>query len=323
MTAPHPARRRARVEWWHCAVAFFLGLQVVFAAVPRLRPGKLGMVCWYLGCDPILWWGIAVLIFVPAVLWCVWKRPAWRWSRVVGFGLIGLLAASPLTYRVYPSGNADRISKVRFRVPFDGPVTIGWGGNTPDVNYHVSVPDQRWAYDILIQDRDGRTFRGEGKRLEDYYVYGTPVLAPAAGKVVEMVDGDPEMPIGELGGGSNPGGNHVRIEVAPGELIELAHLKPGSIKVKVGDTVAAGQEVARAGNSGNTSEPHLHVHLQDDWGEGLPLYFYGYRSSGRVVERGIPRGGIEIVGDEVRLAGETVEHVGSGGGAGSGEAGEG
>jgi murein DD-endopeptidase MepM/ murein hydrolase activator NlpD len=82
------------------------------------------------------------------------------------------------------------------------------------------------------------------------------------------------------------------------------------VTVRRGDRVQAGQQVGECGNSGNTSEPHLHIHLMDDWEDGLPLYFYGYRSGGTLVERGMPKGGIEVVGDDFRLAGETIQHVG-------------
>ncbi|HEX6987697.1 MAG TPA: M23 family metallopeptidase, partial [Planctomycetaceae bacterium] len=270
-----------RLEWWHYVALFFLLVQIAFAVVPRLWPGPLNPLFWYLGMDRLLWTGLVVLLLLAAVLWSAVYRPFWTSGRLFGFGLLAVLALMPLTYRVYPSPNAHRVSKVRFRVPLDGPVRVAWGGNTPNVNYHVAYPDQRWAYDLLVTDERGKTSRGDGTRLEDYYVYDQPVLAPAAGKVVKVLDGDPDMPIGELGGGSDPGGNQVVIEVAPDEFLYLCHLKPGSIRVKEGDVVAAGQEVARVGNSGNTSEPHLHVDLENDLRDGLPLYFYGYRSNGR------------------------------------------
>ena len=57
--------------------------------------------------------------------------------------------------------------EVRFRLPLDGPVTVAWGGADTDVNYHAVMPDQRWAYDLLVT-REGRTHRGDGTRLDDY-----------------------------------------------------------------------------------------------------------------------------------------------------------
>jgi len=310
MATSSSQHRRFHFEWWHYVALAFLLLQLTFAIVPRLRPGKLGMVFWYFGCDPIIWWAISLLLGVFAFVTSIFRRPFFRVSRFVGLLIIVLLAVSPFTYQTYPSGNANKISNVRFRVPFDEPVTIFWGGDVQDVNYHVIAPDQRWAYDIVAIDAKGQTARGSGKALTDYYIYDRPVLAPAYGAVVRAFDGDPDMPIGELGGGTDPGGNQIVLRVADDEYLFLCHLKPGSVRVKKGDVVSAGQEIARIGNSGNTSEPHLHIHLQDelDFGEGLPLYFYGYKSDGKYVERGMPRGGIEIVGDDIRLAGETIEH---------------
>ena len=102
---------------------------------------------------------------------------------------------------------------------------------------------------------------------------GTVILAPADGTVRSVVDGHPNMPPGELGG-RPAGGNQIALEVAPREFLFLCHLQPGSITVQPGDQVAAGQVLGRVGNSGNTSEPHLHIHLQDspngDEGEGIP-----------------------------------------------------
>jgi murein DD-endopeptidase MepM/ murein hydrolase activator NlpD len=215
------------------------------------------------------------------------------------------LAVSPMAFRTYPSSHDDAPSQVRFRLPLNGPLKVAWGGGTPDVNYHVAAPDQRWAYDLLVV-KDGPSHRGDGTRLEDYYAYGLPVLAPADGKVVAVSDGDPDMPIGVMGGGRSAGGNEVVLEVAPGEFLVLCHMQPGSIAVKAGDQVTQGQVIGKVGNSGNTSEPHLHVHLQDrpdeDIAEGIPLYFHDYKVGDRLVERGIPTGGWPD--------GQVVEHVG-------------
>ena len=133
------------------------------------------------------------------------------------------------------------------------------------------------------------------------------VLAPADGTVRSVRDGEREWPPGKASGQEPAGGNEVVIEVAPGEFVLLCHLKPGTIRVKAGDPVKRGQVVGRGGNSGNTSEPHLHVHLQAspdsmELAEGIPLYFHDYRVGGRVVERGIPTGGT--------TSPQIVEHAG-------------
>ncbi len=295
-------------DWWPFVATFFVVLQIVLAAVPRLWPGKVGMLCWYLGGDGFLWGGLAVVLLVCALIRSAWRRPFWSRWRVWGHAMIVALVLAPLTYRVYPSSHAGSPSRVRFRVPMDGPITVGWGGDAPEVNYHVIAPAQRWAYDLLVTV-DGSSHRNDGRECADYYIYDRPVLAPADATVRTAVDGDPDMPVGQLGGGSNPAGNHVVLDIGPGEFLYLCHLKPGSIRVKEGDAVVRGQEIARVGNSGNTSEPHLHIHLQDtpvpDIAEGIPLYFHDYRSGGRLVDRGMPRGGFD--GDAI--AGEIIEHA--------------
>ncbi len=308
MAAPARPRRR-KPDWWVYAAAFFLLVQIVLFAVPHTRPGVLGAWLWSFGGDPILWQPLAGLLLLLGLVWSLIRRPFFTRWRAVGVLLLLLLALSPAAFRVYPSSHEGKPSQVRFRLPMDGPITVGWGGDSPDVNYHVAYPDQRWAYDLVVT-RDGQTHRGDGTELTDYYCYGLPVLAPADGTIIHVFDGDPDMKVGELGGGTDPGGNQVVIEVAPNEYLFLCHLQPKSITVKVGDKLTAGQTVARVGNSGNTSEPHLHIHLQDapppDMAEGIPLFFSGYRLNGEYVERGMPTGGV----GEDGWHGQVVEHAG-------------
>src|SRR3546814_1333444 len=82
------------------------------------------------------------------------------------------------------------------------------------------------------------------------------------------------------------------LDLGHGEYAMLAHLRRGSVAVEAGQQVAAGDELGRCGNSGNTSEPHLHLHLQDapkfGEGNGLPVFFEHYTANGHAVERGEP-----------------------------------
>jgi murein DD-endopeptidase MepM/ murein hydrolase activator NlpD len=129
--------------------------------------------------------------------------------------------------------------------------------------------------------RDGSSHRGSGERNEDYHCWRQPVLAPAEARVVAAVDGYPDQPPGQADA-EHPAGNHVVLDLGSGEYAVLAHLNAGSVAVEVGDRVAAGQRIGRCGNSGNTSEPHLHFHLQDG------AYFVDYFADGAPVERGEP-----------------------------------
>ena len=165
----------------------------------------------------------------------------------------------------------------RLRLPLTGTWWVLWGGPDERRNYHVVAPDQRHAYD-LVKWRRGATFRGTGAANADYYAFGRRVLAPARGIVVGVRDGVPDnRPQVELENPSAPTGNHVILDLGEGEYAVLAHLRRGSVRVRAGDRVRRGQVLGRVGNSGNSSEPHLHFHLQDSptplTGIGLPVVF--------------------------------------------------
>ena len=288
-------------------MAALLALQLVLYTVPHVLPGPWGWLCWMIGSDFLLWFGLMVIFLFVAVAFSLWRRPFWNRWRLIGVAAIFALVASTFLFRVYPSSHADEPSEVRFRLPLDGPILVGWGGNTPGVNYHVAYPDQRWAYDLVVA-KDGSTHAGDGTNLADFYCYGLPVLAPANGEVVAVLDGQPDQPIGVLGG-MPAGGNQIVLRVAPRQYLFLCHLSRGSINVREGDEVTQGQPLAKVGNSGNTSEPHLHIHLQDTprahVGEGIPLYFHAYQTGGEFIERGMPTGGFSLGGP----TGQVVEHV--------------
>jgi murein DD-endopeptidase MepM/ murein hydrolase activator NlpD len=187
----------------------------------------------------------------------------------------------------------DYQTKTALRLPFDGEWNVFWGGRTVAENYHAVTRDQRFAYDILIF-KDGTSHSGDGKTLEQYYAFGLPVVAPGGGTVVEAVDGIADSAPGTMNR-EQPAGNHVILDHGNGEFSLLAHLKNGSLKVKKGDAVKAGDPLGLCGNSGNTSEPHLHYHLQNGAelfkADGLPAQFLHYSADGQPVERGEPKKG--------------------------------
>ncbi|MCL5283958.1 MAG: peptidoglycan DD-metalloendopeptidase family protein [Armatimonadetes bacterium] len=172
-------------------------------------------------------------------------------------------------------------SAVHYRLPFKEKWYVFWGGPTVQENYHHPVLSQRYAIDFLIRNASGLTHRGSGDKLSDYYAYGKTILAPAGGKVVMVVSGAPDNPPGVM----DPFiavGNCIELQTAPHEYVIMAHLKPGSIRVHTGERVKAGQPIALCGNSGNTSEPHLHFQIQNrfNMAEAVGLYpmFADYRS---------------------------------------------
>ncbi len=102
----------------------------------------------------------------------------------------------------------------------------------------------------------------DGKRLEDYEVFGQEVLSPASGVIIQVIDGSIDVPPGERDRSVGVG-NAVIIDHKNGEYSLLCHFKHNSIKVQVGDDVKQGESIGNCGNTGNTSQPHVHFNLQD------------------------------------------------------------
>ena len=117
------------------------------------------------------------------------------------------------------------------------------------------------ALDFVVADADGRTYQGPGLSLADFYAYNKPVLAPADGVVVEVVQHIEDNAIGEVNLAQN-WGNTVVLRHAPGLYTQLSHLRAHSVPVKPGDHVRRGDIVGTCGNSGRSPEPHLHFQVQ-------------------------------------------------------------
>ncbi len=187
----------------------------------------------------------------------------------------------------------DYRTKATLHLPFRGEWFVVWGGRTLEQNYHAANRAQRFAFDFVIS-RDGATHGGDAARLDSYYCWDQPILAPGAGVVAAVTADLPDNPIGTTDP-RHPAGNHVVIDLGNGEFAFLAHMQEGSITVAVGDRVVAGDTLGRCGNSGNTSEPHLHMHLQTTTdlanGEGLPAQFVDYVANGQNITRGEPEAG--------------------------------
>lgn len=168
-----------------------------------------------------------------------------------------------------------------YRLPVDGTWTVLNGSPVQEHSHSWSLVNQRYAYDLVITDEDGRTRpAGTAATVENYYCYDEPVLAPADGVVVDAYDGAPES--ARAGGFCHPIKGDIRgcfvvLQHAPDEFCSLVHLRPGSVRVEPGDEVAAGDEVGRCGHTGNSSEPHLHVQVQDnptfELAASLPVQF--------------------------------------------------
>jgi len=171
--------------------------------------------------------------------------------------VIGLLFLPHKPDMPVPEKNETDLS-----LPFKGKWLIAWGGDTKELNQHHDAPNQKFAFDFLGVDEQGKTRKGEAQVNEDYFAFGREILAPAEGVVTDVISGVRD----NVPGSMNPYsalGNAVFIRHSEYEVSILAHLKFDSVKVKVGDKVERGQLIGLCGNSGNSSEPHLHYHLQN------------------------------------------------------------
>ncbi|WP_298231802.1 M23 family metallopeptidase [uncultured Azohydromonas sp.] len=150
------------------------------------------------------------------------------------------------------------------RLPFTGRWFVYQGGDTPNVNHHMSVRAQWFGVDFAKVGGDSQRELSvpNPTKPQDFYCWNEPVLSPVAGEVHTVVNHLPDNPLGtrDL---HNPAGNHLVIATREGRFVFLAHFQRASIGVEKGAQVATGQVLGRCGNSGNTDFPHVHVHVQD------------------------------------------------------------
>ena len=188
---------------------------------------------------------------------------------------------------------------VRYVFPIRGNVTLQ---NMP-MNYprHRQAHSQEFAFDVITELPSAQgdpmySCKGNSSDLSDYHIYRREILAVADGAVVELGDSFPEEEsvnpedwtqaqssavmerlACRIGLQNALCGNYITIEHAPDEFSFYGHLSQGSIRVRVGDKVKAGQVIALVGSTGNSTEPHLHFQVMDSrdmfTANGLPVRF--------------------------------------------------
>ncbi|HEX2835353.1 MAG TPA: M23 family metallopeptidase [Thermoanaerobaculia bacterium] len=184
----------------------------------------------------------------------------------------------PVSGRVFVHDGHDFYSHHR-RLDVTGDMTTALG-----INANMT----RYAYDFVLVDGKGSMHRGSGEENEEWYGWGSPILAPADGVVVraagDRADSTKAKPVqldfqSVLEDLTLIFGNFALIDHGNGEFSMLAHMKQGSVTLEPGDRVKRGQKVGEMGRSGDAMFPHLHYQLQRDahFGEGLPSYFRDYK----------------------------------------------
>ncbi|MBR9649726.1 M23 family metallopeptidase [Thalassovita aquimarina] len=209
-----------------------------------------------------------------------WPSGGWAWASAaisaVLLGLGGWFGAQALAGRTPPP-----VPVVEIANPFGaGHFLVASGGSHQLVNAHMRTLDesverfrpwrgQSYAVDFFGLGPWG--FRARGWRpaaTAAYAIFGAPLVAPCAGTVVAAENDRPDFevpredPVNRLG-------NHVILRCGDAEIV-LAHMRQGSVKVRPGDKVANGDPLGEVGNSGASTEPHLHIHAQRPAAEGAP-----------------------------------------------------
>ncbi|ROV67325.1 MULTISPECIES: M23 family metallopeptidase [Streptomyces] len=246
--------------------------------------------------------------------------PGWATTFLPAMTVLALMVA---TMALQARAAAPR-GGPRPPVEVDPPVTGRWSAlNSPAdkvPSHGTHVYGQTYAIDIVA---DPETAEGEPparpafrrlwplfRRNHAFPAFGAPLLAVADATVVRASDGLRdhlsrnsllgliylmliEGNVRSIAGAHRVIGNHVILDLGDGTYAVYAHAQRGSLRVKAGDTVRAGQQIARCGNSGNSSEPHLHVHLMDspdlDDARGVPFTWRGV---------GVPANGETFTVDE-------------------------
>jgi hypothetical protein len=161
-----------------------------------------------------------------------------------------------------PHEDTDQtFTNTEFQFPMKGEWYVFWGGNDVMSNYHYEHETQRYALDI-IRTKEAFSYNGDLKVNENYYAFGEPLYAAADGTVVDIKNDIPDNIPGVMNP-EHPAGNNVVIDHENGEYSITGHIKEGSVAVKKGDKVKQGDLIGELGNSGNSSEAHLHFQVSD------------------------------------------------------------
>lgn len=248
-----------------------------------------------------------LVLFALMISEFVTDLPGPRWATTFLPAMV-TLAFTVATTALQARAAAPR-GEPRPPVEVDPPVTGRWSAlNSPAdkvPSHGTHAYGQTYAIDIVA---DPETGEGEAparpafrwiwpllRRNRDFPAFGVPLLAVADATVVKASDGQRdhlsrnsllglvylliEGTIRSFAGAHRIIGNHVLLDLGDGTYAAYAHAQRGSLQVKPGDRVRAGQRLGRVGNSGNTTEPHLHFHLMDgpdpDSARGIPFTWRG------------------------------------------------
>ena len=255
--------------------AILLFVELLFIVGVYVVRGQIGAYVW--SANVFLIAPIATVAFLIQIIILgvrVYKKKRIRWNIrymtltfIMAYPVTILLGISVLTYPTSET-KEDTIS-------VQNPVqeAVLFGGK--DYKTHAVWPSECYAYDILKEP-----YNIQSNHLSDYGIYLADVYCPVNGTVIEYKDTEEDiLPNTEAFKSSL--GNYIFIEIdETGTYLILAHLEKDSVSVDVGEHITKGMKIAKVGNSGTTSEPHLHMQHQRNnplemripvCAEGLPM----------------------------------------------------
>jgi hypothetical protein len=237
------------------------------------------------------WWPVGVIgwLFLAFFAWiagfaAMQARDAWVGAAMPGGPSVKLAwPLAPGSYLVVNGGSSESINAHAALLDPSLPLHAGYRGSSYGVDL---IAVNRWGL------RANSAMPADPAR---YAIFSTPILSPCTGQVVVAVDGRPDMRVPQMDEG-HPAGNHVLLR-CDGFDILLGHFRQGSLRVEAGDRLTQGEQIGEVGNSGESSEPHLHIHAQR---QGRPEAPYAaapvaMRLDGRFLVRG----------DRVDIAGQS------------------
>jgi Peptidase family M23 len=262
-----------------------LWIQVIATAIGLIAITYTGI--WFF---PPWWSPLAfdVLLLVSVIAALVWRKRAtpWpggmlSWCSAIGFLALGLFAGNE-TRLAFAASQIPQGTSLDLASPLGvGTYLVANGGSRIATNAHADALDQSiashkpywgtsYAVDFVAIDQWG--FRAKGLMPVDpsqYFVFGRPVIAPCEGEVIAAVDGLPDMQI-PLQDEAHLAGNHIVLRCGNADIL-LAHFRKGSVLVRNGQQLVVGSPVAEVGNSGESGEPHLHIHAQAHGTDDAPF----------------------------------------------------
>ena len=266
-----------QVEYFTNLLCLSLWIIFFFLSMPW------GFVSYYIRYGIIALFGfVAFLIYLTNILFLPFSTNPLFSSNIeqILILFLTLVAIILITQVIKGYTYPDEAIELTFPLQY-GTYYVHQGGSSKLINHHLVNQAQSYGLDILKLNNYG--LRAKGIYPQDltlYQIFAESLYSPCDGIVVSVVDNLPDL-VPPNRDQTNPAGNHIVIK-KQGIKVVLAHLHQGSVLVKVGESIVEGQPLAKIGNSGNTTEPHLHIHaerveLEEELkqGIGIPILFEG------------------------------------------------